>query len=388
MALSASELEPLLRLAMVEGVGPHRLALLIDRFGSAERVLSASSGMLRSIPRMGAGLAERIAAADSDPARAATARAIGILNRMGAVAITVEDPSYPSTFLDVPDRPYILYACGDLRLLRAPSVAVVGTRTPTPYGRNAAHRLGRDLAIGGFAVVSGLARGIDSAAHEGALEADGHTIAVLGHGIEQVYPPEARQLYRRIRDRGLILTEYPPGETPRPGNFPRRNRLITALSQAVLVVEMGHRSGAQHTVAYALEQGKEVMAVPGPIGFPASEGTNQLIKDGARVVTCAADVIEELFGVGRERAVGGLMQSPDPATSQTAQLPPPPATLALVTPSEQAILNTLGSGALTIDEIATGAGISSAEVAVILLDLEIRGAIQSAPGMRYARRIP
>jgi DNA processing protein len=263
-------------------------------------------------------------------------------------------------------------------------VAVVGTRTPTPYGRKAASRLSHDLALGGFAIVSGLARGIDSAAHEGALEAGGHTIGVLGHGIEQVYPPEARLLYRRMRERGLILTEYPPGETPRPGNFPRRNRLITALSQAVLVVEMGVRSGAQHTVAYALEQGKEVMAVPGPIGFPSSEGTNQLIKDGARVVTSAADVIEELFGVGRERAVGGLTTGAERSADAPTPVAAPPS-LALATPAEQSVLDALGPTLSSIDEIAETAGMRPADAVVVLLDLELRGAVQSAPGMRYAR---
>lgn len=382
MPLDPEDLEPLLRLALVEGIGPHRLGLLIGRFGSAPGVLGAPSSSLRQLPGVGPELAARIRGADSDRSRAETARAIKVLDRLGAVALTVEDPAYPTAFLDIPDRPYILYAVGDLRLLRAPAVAIVGTRSPTPYGRGAATRLSHDLALNGFAIVSGLARGIDSAAHEGALAAGGYTVGVLGHGIEQVYPPESRGLYQRIRRSGLILTEYPPGETPRPGNFPRRNRLITALSRAILVVEMGLKSGAQHTVAYALAQGKEVMAVPGPIGSASSEGTNQLIKDGARVVTSAADVTEELYGVGQEHAPGGLaVTSPAPPGRGAEE----PLALALVTAAEERVLGKLGVTPMAVDEVAAASRIDSGEVLVVLLDLELRGLVQSHPGLRYAR---
>lgn len=381
MPLDSGDLEPLLRLALVEGIGPHRLALLIGHFGSAARVLTASPFALRQVPGVGPELATRIRGAGSDRSRTETARAMRVLKRLGAVALTVQDPDYPSAFLDIPDRPYILYAVGDLRLLRAPAVAIVGTRSPTPYGRAAATRLSHDLSLSGFAIVSGLARGIDSAAHEGALNAGGYTIGVLGHGIEQVYPPEARGLYQRVRKQGLILTEYPPGETPRPGNFPRRNRLITALSRAVLVVEMALKSGAQHTVTYALAQGKEVMAVPGPIGSRWSEGTNQLIKDGARVVTSAADVTEELFGVGHDLAPGGLatVQSDQPESDQQ------PLTLGLVTGSEKRVLGALGHTPSSVDEVAAASGIDPSEVLVVLLDLELRGIVQAAAGMRYVR---
>lgn len=382
MPLPSEDLEPLLRLALVEGVGPHRLALLIEHYGAASEVLAASSASLTRISGIGPQLAARIRGANSGRSRAETERAIRLLDRLGAVALTVDDPAYPSAFLDIPDRPYILYAAGNLDLARAPAVAVVGTRSPTPYGRAAATRLSRDLALAGFAIVSGLARGIDSAAHEGALAAGGYTIGVLGHGIEQVYPPESRGLYRRVRSNGLILTEYPPGETPKPGNFPRRNRLITALSRAVLVVEMALKSGAQHTVTYALAQGKEVMAVPGPIGSTSSEGTNQLIRDGAPIVTSAADVIEELYGVGEERVPGGLMISSSAETPIRRDEHP---SLPLVTPLERRVLDTIASDSSSVDEVAAASGMDTGEVLVVLLDLELRGLVQARAGMRYSR---
>ncbi|HUE95536.1 MAG TPA: DNA-processing protein DprA, partial [Longimicrobiaceae bacterium] len=272
MPLSVTELEPLLRLGLVRGIGPQRLAVLMERFGGAGAVIAADEARLRAVSGVGRELARRIRSAGGVVARAETARALRRLQRVGAVALTCEDPLYPASFLDLSDRPYLLFAIGDPSLLERPAIAVVGTRSPTRYGRSAAEDLSRDLALSGFLIVSGMARGIDTAAHRGALAAGGGTVGILGHGIEQIYPPEGRRLFEEVGRRGLLLTEYPPGETPKAGNFPRRNRLITAISRAVVVVEMGLRSGAQHTVNFALEQGREVMAVPGPIGSPSSEG--------------------------------------------------------------------------------------------------------------------
>jgi len=379
--LSVPELEPLLRLSLVQGVGPQRLCRLMSHFGEAERVLGASERALRGIAGIGSELAARLRAASGAAAKEATRRALRDLDRVGAVALTPADPLYPSTFRVLHDPPFLLFAAGDLALLDRTSIAVVGTRSPTVYGRSAAELLSRDLALAGLAIVSGVARGIDTAAHRGALAAEGATVGVLGHAIEQVYPPENRSLFRTIREKGLLLTEYPPGEGPRAGNFPRRNRLISALCEAVLVVEMGHRSGAQHTVSFALELGREVMAVPGPIASTMSEGTNQLIRDGARLITSATDVIEELRGVGAALPP----TAPPPAGGSS----PPSDTLFggidSVDASEIRLLESLGPVPLQFDEVVASAGLTTGSALTMLLELELRGLVRAFPGMRFAR---
>jgi DNA processing protein len=394
MPLTAAELEPLLRLSLVQGVGPQRLARLIARFGGAEGAIGARPRDLQGVPGIGGELAARIRAAGGPASRAATAVALRRLDDLGAVAITPADPEFPAPFRDVPEPPFLLFAAGRLELLRVPSVAVVGTRSPTHHGRAAAEELSHDLARSGLAIVSGAARGIDTAAHRGALAAGGGTVAVLGNGIEQVYPPENATLFAAIRRQGLLLTEYPPGETPRAGNFPRRNRLIAALCLGVLVVEMGHRSGAQHTVGFALEMGKEVMAVPGPIRSHASAGSNQLIRDGAPLVTSAADVIEELWGVGSRPPPGlrggagpSAPGAGPPAASPAPLLSPPlPSPLLdLLTDAERRLLAALEPGDRHVDEIASAARMPTREALATLLELEVRGLAISLPGMRYAR---
>jgi DNA processing protein len=378
MPLTSDELEPLLRLALVPGIGPLRLRQLIQRFGSAGETIRAPARGLREVPGLGGQLVARIARASGSGALLEAQRALRRLDRVGAVALLPDDPAYPEAFRDVPDPPFPLFAAGNLELLGTPCLAVVGTRAPTGYGRGVCAGLGQELARSGFTIVSGMARGVDSIAHQAALDAGGATIGVLGHGIEQVYPPENRALFRAVRERGLLLSEFLPGETPRAGNFPRRNRLITALSTAVLVVEMGHRSGAQHTVSFALEQGKEVLAVPGPIGSPASAGTNQLIRDGARLVTCARDVVEELRGVGAvvEGAAGPAPGAP--AQPQLALLP-------LLTGVEERVLASLASGPRHVDELSLEADLAPGAALAVLLELELRGLVVAAAGKVYTR---
>lgn len=383
MPLPVEELEPLLRLALVPGVGPHRLTALIERFGSAERAMAVGMRELRGVRGIGAELARRIGEARGTRAREESRRAMVRLARARGVALTIDDKAYPPSFRKVHDPPYLLFASGDLGLLDRPGIAVVGTRSPTAYGRSAASRLSCELAGSGLVIISGLARGIDSAAHQGALEAGGATIAVLGNGIDQLYPPENGLLFRALRERGLLLSEFLPGETPKAGNFPRRNRLIAALSLAVLVVEMGHRSGAQHTVDYALAEGKEVLAVPGPISSPASLGTNQLIQDGARLVASAHDVIEELWGVGTEAPSLPPHQSAAPGVASAAD-----AQLSLLEPTERQLLETLAEGPLHVQEIIATTRERSAAVLATLLQLELRGFVSALPGSRYRRTDP
>ncbi|HET8654971.1 MAG TPA: DNA-processing protein DprA [Longimicrobiaceae bacterium] len=377
MPLSPTALRPLLRLGLAPGVGPARLALLLRQFGSAERVLAAPERDVAALPRIGPAVARAIARHAGAVGEPAADRALAALDRVGAVALTPDDLAYPDAFRVLADPPYLLFAAGSLDLLAAPAVALVGTRSPTPYGAGTAAALAAGLAGAGYAVVSGMARGIDTAAHAAALDAGGGTIGVLGHGIDQVYPPENRALFGRVASDGLLLTEYVPGEGPRAGNFPRRNRLIAALSRAVVVVEMGLKSGAQHTVTYALEQGREVMAVPGPIGSPVSEGTNQLIKDGARVVTSLGDILEELQGVGSAE------RPPRPA--RPASRPEPQPDLPLLTPGQDRVLRALADEPLHVDDLCARVSLDAPAALAVLLELELMGAVESLPGKRYRK---
>jgi DNA processing protein len=378
MPLSPAALEPLLRLAIVPGVGPARLAALLRHFGSPERALGASAAEVAQLPGFGPELSRRVADASSVAGQDAARAAADALHRAGAVALTPDDSAYPQAFRALPDAPFLLFAVGDLSLLARPGVGVVGTREPSPYGRRAATRLAGDLAQAGYQIVSGMAKGIDAAAHGAALDAGGTTVGVLGHGIDRVYPAENRELFGRVREHGLLLSELPPGEEPLAGNFPRRNRLIAALSEGVLVVEMREKSGAQHTVTYALELGREVFAVPGPIGSPQSAGTNQLLKDGARLVTSAADIVEEL------RGVGSPVPAPRPGAREGDR--PDAAALSGLAPDESAVLRALTDDPVHVDELAAAARLAPSQVLAALLGLELRGAVESLPGKRFRRR--
>jgi DNA processing protein len=388
MPLSASALEPLLRLAVVPGIGPARLQALMRRFGSAERVLAASSAEIRTLHGFGGELVRRVAAA-REPAGLERARAaLALLQRHHAVTLTPDDLDYPEGFRQLADPPFLFFAAGDLSLLESPSVAVVGTRRPSSYGRDAAAALCRGLVQAGYTIVSGMASGIDAAAHQAALEAGGTTIGVLGTGIERVYPAENRSLYREVRERGLLLTEFAPGEEPKAGNFPRRNRLIAALSFGVVVVEMAARSGARHTVDAALELGREVFAVPGPIGSEVSTGTNQLIKQGAAVVTAIDDIRDALEGVSRHRLTTRARSDDSRAaaaraTARPAPLRPIPMDLP---PGTAELLEAMDATVHHVDDLAAAAGRSTGEVLALLLHLELLELVESLPGKLFRRR--
>jgi DNA processing protein len=365
--------DPLLRLSLVPGIGSARLSALIRHFGSADAVFRASPRQLSVFPGLGPELARRVAEYAGTTGADAAARAERALRRLDAVILTEDDPQYPDAFRALAEPAFLLFATGDLGLLSRPALAFVGTRSPTAYGREVTEDLAGGLARAGYAIVSGMARGIDTEAHTAALAAGGSTVGVLGHGIDSVYPPENRKLFERVRDRGLLLTEMPPGEKPRAGNFPRRNRLIAALSRAVVIVEMGVKSGAQHTVTYALEQGREIMAVPGPVGTVTSAGTNQLIRDGARMVTCVDDILEELEGVGTRSAERVR------AASESPSLP-------LLSASEDRIVGTLTSHPTHVDALSSATGLPAGQLLGTLLDLEIRGFVESLPAKYFRRR--
>lgn len=380
MPLAPSALEPVLRVAIVEGIGPTRLAALMKRFGSAERILAARADELMAVEKLGRVLVGRLRAAATPEGLERARTAMAVMKKADAVAITPDDAAYPDAFRELNDAPYLLFAVGNLDLLATEGLAVVGTRAPSHYGLTTTTKLVEAVAKEGLTIVSGMARGIDAAAHATALAAGGGTVGVLGNGIEQAYPPENARLFEKVREKGLLITEFAPGEQPNAGNFPRRNRLIAALSLAVLVVEMGEKSGARHTVDYALGQGKDVYAVPGPISSDVSAGTNLLLKDGATLVTSARDILEGIRGVGR-----AFTRTPAPEAAPVVPVAPPspPADLA---PDEAAVFAALAPDARHVDELSAASGLGSSSVLAALLGLELRGLAVSLPGKQYRLR--
>jgi DNA processing protein len=265
------------------------------------------------------------------------------------------DPAYPARLLDCKDVPKELWVRGDLTLLDAPCVAIVGTRRATPYGERVARELGRVLAMAGATIVSGLARGIDASAHRGALDVDGHTAAVLGTGLDVVYPKAHARLQATIGERGLLLSELEPNDAAHGGSFPKRNRIIAALSMATIVVEAGVKSGALITAGYALELGRSVAAVPGPIDVPQAQGSNELLRDGANLLASMADAL----------SLVGLT-----APVRIADLPEDGV--------ERRLWDALGAGAADLDTLCTRAALPAHDGMVAVSGLELRGLVECA----------
>lgn len=353
--------------------------VLSDDLKRARKVVEAYPGLKEAFetsPRelMAVGLKEGEARALTSPELLEEAdRALARVRKKGFSILTIEDEGYPALLKETFDPPYVLYCAGSVETLKEASVAVVGARQPSHYGKALAEKLSRELAARGLTVVSGLARGIDSMAHRGALE-EGRTIAVLGSGLEQVYPPENKPLFRKIAESGVIISEFPLAAPPLAFHFPLRNRTISGLSLAVVVVEATKRSGSLITARLALEQNREVMAVPGNVTSALSQGTNWLIKAGAKLVETWEDVIEELPSPLREELLsqGGNGKERRPGVNL----------------KEKEILACLKVDALThIDEIAEMKEYSISELLALLLDLELKGYVVQSPGKYYQRRM-
>lgn len=293
--------------------------------------------------------------------RAAQAVRDGI--ESGLAAITIRDDAYPAALLEIPDPPPVLWVSGQAAVLSRLAVAIVGSRAGSPYALSVAERLGADLAARGVVVVSGLARGVDSAAHQGALSAGGITVGVLGCGADVVYPPEHRGLAGAMCVHGALLSELPPRTAPRPGFFPRRNRIISGLVRAVVVIEAGDKSGSLITARMALEQGRDVLAVPGNVLSGRNRGGHALLRDGARLVESADDILEELGLTPTARS------QPDAAASATD-----PVFAALV-----------AGEPLDLGQISAITGFGASQLLPRLLELELRGAVRREPGGRFVR---
>lgn len=363
-----AEARAALGLLEVEGLGPARFRALVDRFGSARAAL-ASAGRIRPGRTLTRPVVEGIRRA-----RPAPSERLDELERRGIRLVVYGRDGYPGRLCHLDFPPPVLWLQGPGALPHRDAVTVVGTRAATGYGRRMARDLGAALAGAGLTVVSGMAAGVDGAAHRGALEAGGSTVGVLGSGLDHEYPSAHRGLYRRMREEGLLATEHPPPEPPQKAWFPRRNRILAALAEAVVVVQAPRGSGAIITADLALEMGREVLAVPGPVGPSASEGVHRLLREGAAPATCAADVVAALRGPD---AVDDREGPPRPDADRAAALAGPDA------PRARSLCRPLLEGPRDGDELARAAGLGAAEATAVLSRLELEGAVRSLPGGRW-----
>lgn len=368
--------EQLILLNLVPGVSSACLRRLLEAFGDLDRLWAALPEQLAGVERLGPELARRLDEGRRDAPR--LARELEQAQALGVEMVTLDEADYPALLRELADPPLALYIRGRLPLAGDPAVALVGARRASLYGLQVAERLAGELAQRGIVVVSGLAEGIDAAAHRGALKAAGRTVAVVGTGLDQVYPPEHADLAARIAGEGALVSEYPFGTPPSAMNFPRRNRLISGLSLGVVVVEAGPRSGALITAGQALEQGREVFAVPGPVTSPVSQGTHQLLKEGARLVTSVEDILEEL----RLEPVDAV-RPPGPPVARAGAGASPAATAERAGECVLACLQK--DEAKDIDTISEETGLSAAALPAVLLRLELARRVRQLPGKRFMK---
>lgn len=357
------EREAYLTLALLPGIGSQRLRALLNQFGSPSGALAAPFELLRATPTINGPAASAVARAD----RRAGRRALAASRRSECTLLMPGDACFPECLVQIDEPPPVLFMLGNLDLLARPAVAIVGSRDHSAYGGEVARWLGRTAAEAGLVVVSGMARGLDALAHVGALDATGHTIGVLGNGVGVVYPAANRALYQAVAARGLLVSEWPPGERPTAGAFPRRNRLISGLARVTVVVEAAQKSGAKQTVDCAIQQGRDVMAVPGPITSEVSKGTNELIRDGCEPLLEIADLLAHYPEVARPRV----------AARAGVDMPGQSALQRRIT-----TLLRLAPRALT--ELCAGTDEAPAAVLDALTELELAGAVRANSGGCYS----
>jgi DNA processing protein len=358
-----------LALSLTPGLGSILIKRLLDRFKTPEAVFQAP---LKELIRI-EGLGERVAGEiQKGPSEKVVKKELSLLEKTGGKIVTLKDDDYPKRLKDIYDPPVLLYLMGGLRREDELAIAIVGSRKTSPYGRWFTEKIGEDLARHGVTVVSGMARGIDSVAHKGALQGGGRTIAVLGCGIDVIYPSENRNLFHQIIEQGAILSEFPMGSPPEGGHFPRRNRIISGLSIGVVIVQASAESGSLITAGYALEQGREVFAVPGNVGAEGSRGTNRLIKEGAKLVESSEDILEEILPQWRREG----------ETVQKAEIAVPS-----LTEVERILYRLLGETPLHIDAIIRESQLDPGKVSSLLLNLELKGLISQWPGKCFSKKM-
>lgn len=360
-------------LKSVKGIGYVSFPALVDRFGSPAAVFSASFFDLQQTE----GISSRIAAAivnfgDWDNVKAE----LELVKKSKVNIITYQDELYPHNLLNVYDRPPYIYVRGILSKDDI-NIAIVGSRAASTYGRYTTERISRELALKGITVVSGMARGIDSAAHRGAITAQGRTIAILGSGLDVIYPPENKKLFNDIIENGAVISEFALGTPPRASNFPARNRIISGMSYGVVIVEAGEKSGSLITARLALEQGREVFAVPGSIDSAGSRGTNKLIKQGAKLIENTDDILEEIMpqiettSALKPVAISGIEKMANKHQETLNEI-------------DRKIFDFVSLGRIHIDDLISSTGLSSANILSALTTMELKGIIQQLPGKFFS----
>jgi DNA processing protein len=358
-----------LALSLTPGIGSTLMRRLLDRFNTPEAVFHAPMKELSKIEGLGEKVAQEIR---KGPLEKVVERELSLLREVGGRVITLKDEEYPKRLKDIYDPPALLYVRGELKKEDEFAISIVGSRKTTPYGRWFTEKVSQELARHGVTIVSGMARGIDSLAHWGAISGGGRTIAVLGCGVDVIYPSENRNLFAKMIDRGAILSEFPMGSPPEGGHFPRRNRIISGLSLGVVVVQASEKSGSLITAGYALEQGREVFAVPGNVGTESSRGTHRLIKEGAKLVESSEDILEEILPQWRgERE-----------TTPKVEIPRPD-----LTEEEKVLYELLSETPLHIDVMIRESRLDPGKVSSLLLNLELKGMVSQWPGKCFSKKM-
>ena len=401
----SNETISLIHLNMIQGIGLKTIQVLRDVFGSAERALQATPGELNKIDALPPAMRDLLR---RKPVQYPIERELELIQEYGCQVLTLYDAAYPASLKEIDTPPIVLYIKGELTPEDALSLSLVGSRDAKDYGRKASYRLSYQLAQRGLTIVSGLARGIDTAAHRGALEAGGRTIAVMGSGLSFIYPATNTDLAEKITESGALISEFPMETTPKPNNFPRRNRIISGLTLGTVVVEASNRSGALITARLAGEQGREVFAVPGEIFSELSTGTHRLINNGAKLVNTVDDLFNELPRHALSQIQSGASASPMPEaetepspqgqpvekraperaaaqppveTEQPSEITPPPD----LTPDERTVFDAIEDPSSHIDTIVRTTQLPIGKVSSVLLMLELKGVVQQLPGKQFTK---
>jgi DNA processing protein len=365
-----TELEALVGLNLVMDIGSIRLKRLLEIFGAPQKILAAPVDKLIQAAGIGEAIASRIASLNQKE----ISREFALAEKFGFRILAAQSPEYPQNLKFIDDPPIILYVWGGLLPEDNLGLAIVGSRRASFYGLSSAEKFAGDLAARGFTVVSGMARGIDTQAHRGALKSGGRTIAVIGSGLADIYPQENLALARQIAARGAVISEFPVNSAPLRQNFPRRNRVISGLSLGVLVVEACRNSGALITADFALEQGRDVFALPGKIDSAASFGTNELIKQGAKLVVSVEDILDEIYFWGSSEPSFSKDKKPD--------APPNPQGLSC---KEELLYNIISSQRVSVEEIVHKTGSPVSEISLSLLSLQLKKKIRALAGRIFER---
>jgi DNA processing protein len=379
------ELRALLALRLVPGIGPRLLSALLERFGTAVASLAATPAQLETVPHLRGEVASRLAQAARD---ARVDAELALLARHKATVLAQGATGYPAPLTPLEGMPPLIYLRGNYLAADERAVGIVGSRDATNHGLRQAKRLAEGLARAGYTVISGLARGLDAAAHEGALEGGGRTLAVLANGLSSVYPPEHDRLAEAVIASGGLISEQTMSQKPQAGLFPARNRLISGLSRAVVVVEAREKSGALHTAVHGAEQGRPVLAMPGALDNPLAAGCHELIRKGAILCRGLDDVLEAVADMPAPKTRQGALF--DETESAAASPPPVPPAEPVAPPTldgpGQAVWNALAEGPLFVDELGSRTGLGPAELSRVLFQMELARAARKLPGNRVERR--